>query len=228
MSEACWVGAEPDTVWRVSEAGDAFRVLAPSGVGPGVLVLHSSWGLTNGIRDYCRELSNAGYTVIAPDLLDGSTATSIEQAQHLLEEVDPNRLSVLVQAGARALYQAGKDADAKMTVIGFGMGGSLSFWAAARLATIFDRSVSYCGSQSIDFAAAEGPFLGHFGALDALVSEDDRTYTESLIRLGGNDATFHVYEGATSGFAEPGHLAYRPGDAAIAMERTLEFLAAGR
>ena len=151
-----------------------------------------------------------------------------DDADRLLQEVDPNRLSVLVQAGARALYQTGRDPEAKMAVIGFGMGGSLAFWAGARLALIFDRSVSFCAVQSVDFAAAEGPFLGHFGGDDPLVSEDDRTYTESLIRLGGNEAAFHVYEGAGSGFAEPGHPAFRGADAAVAMRRTLEFLAAGR
>jgi carboxymethylenebutenolidase len=208
----------------MSEAGDAFQIMAPSGRGPGVLVLHSAWGLTDGTRDFCRSLSDEGFTVVAPDLLDGVVASTSDEAERQLQSVDPSRLTVLVQAGARALYAAGRDPGAKMAVIGFSMGGSLAFWAGARLATIFDRSVSYCGAQSIDFAAAEGPFLGHFGELDPLVSEDDRTYTESLIRLGGNDSEFYLYDGVNAGFAEPGHLGYDESAADKSFARTIEFL----
>ena len=212
------------TVLEMSEPGDAFQVLAPDGGGPGVLVLHSAWGLHDGVRDYCRAISDAGFNVVAPDLLDGRVAQDAEEADELLHAVDPNRLSVLVQAGTRALYAAGGDADAAMSVIGFSMGGSLAYWVAARMPTVFRRAVSYCGLQSIDFTAAEADFLGHFAEHDPLVTDDDRIYTESLIRLGGNESAFHVYPGVRAGFAEPGHPDFDEEAAVTSLERTLAFL----
>ncbi len=189
-----------------------------------MLVLHSHWGLTDGVRDYCRNLSDEGFTVVAPDLFDGATAATDDEADALLLDVDPNRLTVLVQAGARALFAAGQDPVAKMGVVGFSMGGSLALWAGVRLAVIFDRIVSYYGSQSIDFSEAEGSFLGHFAADDPLIREDDRVYTESLIRLAKRPTTFHVYPDVAAGFAEPGHPAFDAKTAEQAFARTVDLL----
>lgn len=208
----------------MSEAGNAFQVTAPDGDGPGVLVLHSHWGLTDGIRDFSRQLSDQGFTVVAPDLFDGQVATNEAEADQLLADVDPNRLTVLVQAGARALYQAGRSIEEPSAVIGFAMGGSLALWGGARLPSIFNRIVSYYGAQSIDFAAAAGSFMGHFAADDPLVTEDDRVYTESLIRLAGHSTSFHVYTNVQAGFAEPHHPAFDAEAAQLAFARTVAFL----
>lgn len=54
-------------VFSTESAGEAFLVDPPGGAsGPGVLVLHSWWGLTDDVRDYCRAIAAEGYTVLAP------------------------------------------------------------------------------------------------------------------------------------------------------------------
>src|SRR5256885_4742453 len=58
------------------------------GSGPGVLVLHAWWGLTEPFRHICDRLAEAGFVALAPDLYRGKTATTVEEAQALGEALD--------------------------------------------------------------------------------------------------------------------------------------------
>jgi carboxymethylenebutenolidase len=51
---------------------------------PGVLVLHAWWGLNSCIKQLCDRLAQAGFVAFAPDLYQGRTAPTIEQAEALL------------------------------------------------------------------------------------------------------------------------------------------------
>ena len=49
-----------------------------SATGPGVVVLHTWWGLTEPFRQACDRLAEAGYVALAPDLYHGKTTDSVE------------------------------------------------------------------------------------------------------------------------------------------------------
>jgi carboxymethylenebutenolidase len=51
--------------------------------GPGVLVLHAWWGLTEPFRQACDQLAAAGFVALAPDLYRGKTTASVEEAETL-------------------------------------------------------------------------------------------------------------------------------------------------
>src|SRR2546429_9478091 len=51
------------------------------GSGPGVLVLHAWWGLTEPFRQVCDRLAEAGFVALAPDLYRGKTTAAVEEAQ---------------------------------------------------------------------------------------------------------------------------------------------------
>ena len=193
------------------------------GGGPGVLVLHSWWGLNDWTRDFCRRLAERGFTVVCPDLLDGATPSNEEEAQQALAERSPDELSGLVMSSARTLRAVAKDPNAKIGVIGFSMGASMSLWLAARIPGEVAASVVFYGSQSIDFDEATAAFQGHFGDDDHMLSEEDRVVTESFIRLGDNTTDFHVYPGAKHWFMEEGDN-FNPEAAELAFTRTVEFL----
>src|SRR2546421_5603523 len=53
------------------------------GSGPGVLVLHAWWGLTEPFRQVCDRLAEAGFVALAPDLYRGKTTAAGEEAQTL-------------------------------------------------------------------------------------------------------------------------------------------------
>src|SRR5215467_4721051 len=58
------------------------------GTGPGVVVLHAWWGLTEPFRDVCDRLAEAGYIALAPDLYHGKTTASVAEAEVLGAALD--------------------------------------------------------------------------------------------------------------------------------------------
>ena len=51
-------------------AGTGYLALPAGGAGPGILVLHAWWGLTDHVRHVCDQLATEGYLALAPDLFD--------------------------------------------------------------------------------------------------------------------------------------------------------------
>jgi carboxymethylenebutenolidase len=206
-------------------AGEAFFVEPPGDVhGPGVLVLHSWWGLNAWVRDFCRRLSSEGYTVLAPDLFDGVQPVTESEGEAVLGGVDPDELSGLVMSSAHTLRVLTGRPERPIATIGFSMGASLALWVTARLGTVINAAVAFYGTQAVDFDDANAAFLGHYAENDHIVSDDDRVATESFIRLGGQDTEFHVYPGTRHWFFEEGEH-HDPEAAELAWTRTTEFLA---
>lgn len=206
-------------------AGEAFLVDPPGGIqGPGILVLHSWWGLTDWVRDFCRRLAAEGYTTLAPDMFDGVQPVTEAEGEAVLAGTDPDEMSGLVMSSAHTLRAVSRNPDLPIVVIGFSMGASLALWVSARLPTAVNGAVAFYGAQSIDFEEAEADYLGHYAENDHIVSEEDRVLTESFIRLGGKSTEFHVYPGTSHWFFEDGDN-HDVEASELAWDRTIEFLA---
>ncbi|MFN8051633.1 MAG: dienelactone hydrolase family protein [Acidimicrobiales bacterium] len=213
---------------RPSSAGQAYLVRPGDdgeGTGPGVLVLHSWWGLTPGIKDFCNRLCDEGFVVLAPDLLDGKLPETAAEAEVELSESDPNATAALIISSTVALRSACEDPSGPVAVVGFSMGASWALWAATRQPDSFSKVVAYYGSQTIDFSDLRAQVQGHFPEHDALVSPDDIVLLEAdLFELGHEPEMWH-YEGVHHWFAEPGVEGFHDEPAAaLAWERTVEFL----
>lgn len=215
--------AENHSPFTNRKAGEAFLVNPEAGAGPGVLVLHSWWGLNPWVRDFCRRLSDIGFTVLAPDMFDGVQPVTEAEGEAVLAAADPDELSGLVMSSAQTLRAVSADAKRPIAVIGFSMGASLAMWLSARLTREVGSVVVFYGAQSIDFDEATACYQGHFAENDHIVSEEDRVVTESFIRLGGQDTTFHLYPGTRHWFFEDGD-SYDPEAAALAWDRMEAFL----
>src|ERR1700731_2973048 len=66
----------------------AYLAEPEQGSGPGVLVLHAWWGLTQPFRQICDRLAEAGFVALAPDLYRGKTTASVEEADALGSALD--------------------------------------------------------------------------------------------------------------------------------------------
>ena len=214
----------------IDSAGTAYLVTPDAGPGPGVLVLHSWWGLTVGVKDLCNQLADAGFSALAPDLAGGSTPETAAEAEVELGRTDPNETAALLLSSVAALRSQTTDPAGPVSVVGYSMGASWALWLATRQPDSIERVVAYYGTQSIDFMALKAPVVGHFAADDAIVSADEVVEMEAHLRLLDKSVEFHHYEGAQHWFAEDDHpeagRSHDPAAAALAWSRTLEFLRA--
>src|SRR5256714_6481674 len=66
----------------------AYLAVPEHGSGPGVLVLHAWWGLTQPFQQVCDRLAEAGFVALAPDLYRGKTTAVGEEAKALAGALD--------------------------------------------------------------------------------------------------------------------------------------------
>ncbi|HEU4916797.1 MAG TPA: dienelactone hydrolase family protein [Acidimicrobiia bacterium] len=200
----------------------AYFVSGDAGPGPGVLVLHSFWGLTQSVKSLCDDLADHGFTVLAPDINFGEHPSSEQEALDHLGKADPNRLASLVLSSAKLLHE--KSTEGPIGIVGFGMGGSLALWASVRLADLVDAAVSFYGSQQIDFAGSRASYLIHLAEEDEYVSDDEAAFMEATMRLEDLDVEVERIPGTRHGFAEPDGATFDPEARDRAWTRTLGFL----
>ena len=206
-------------------SGAAYLVQPDDGPGPGVLVLHSWWGLTRSVKDLVERLADAGYTALAPDLCGGVVPADAAEAQQLLADSDPNLTASLVLDSIVALRAHSVVPQDPVAVVGFSMGASWALWAATRQPSSIRTVVAYYGAQNIDFETLEAPVLGHFAEVDPLVSEDELVEMQARLLLSDKHVEVHRYPGTGHWFAEDGvESDHDPEAAELAWARTLAFL----
>lgn len=190
--------------------------------GPGVLLLHSLWGLTPSVKRLADDLADEGYTVLVPDLNFGVLPGSLTEALDHLSSASPDRLASLVLSSASLLSE--KSAEGAIGVVGFGMGGSLGLWASVRLPEVIGSVVSFYGSQQIDFAGSRSSYLIHFAETDEYISADEAVFMEATMGLESLPVEVVRYGGTRHGFSDPEGETFDPGSSELAWGRTLEFL----
>lgn len=200
----------------------AYFVQTEAGPGPGVLFLHSLWGLTPAAKRLCDDLADAGYSVLAPDLNLGELPTTQQEGLDRLGDANPDRLASLVLSSAGVISE--RAAIGPIGVVGFGMGGSLGLWASVRLADTVGAAVSFYGSQQIDFAGAQAAYLIHFADTDDFISSDEAAFMEATMHLESLDVRVERYPGTSHGFCEPESETFDPAASDRAWGRTLDFL----
>ena len=200
----------------------AYFVQADTGNGPGILLLHSLWGLTSSVKGLCDGLADHGFTVLAPDINFGELPESEEEGIDRLGEASPDRLASLVLSSARLV--ADQSSGGPIGIVGFGMGGSLGLWASVRLADIVAAAVSFYGTQQIDFAGSKSSYLIHFAEEDEYITDDEAAFMEATMGLESLPVEVVTYAGTQHGFCEPDSETFDPEAFEQAWSKTLGFL----
>lgn len=223
-----------DILTLPTDSGDlpVHRWLPPSGTGPGVLLLHEIFGISEYVRTRAADLAEAGYVVFAPELY-----WRLPQAQ--VGEDDASRGMELAQqlpwddalADARTAMdalRAAPESTGRIALVGFCYGGGLAFNLAAQ--TVPDALVSYYGSAlpTLLPLAREvtAPSLHHFGTADEFIPLETVEKVRDAVTTGHPRVQFFTYDGAGHAFDNPAPLFHHEQAAALAWQRTLVFLGA--
>ncbi len=205
--------------------------------GPGVVVLHAWWGLTEPFRQVCDRLAAAGFLALAPDLYRGKTATQVGEAETLSAALDQEseRVSGDIRGAAHYLRQHGAPSPtdgrgavgrSAVALVGFSLGGAyaldMSVTLAEEIAAVVIFYATYTGP---DYHRAKAAYLGHFAEHDPFEPTESVAELEQALKTAGRPATFHTYPGTTHWFFEANRPdAYDAAAAALAWERTVAFL----
>jgi carboxymethylenebutenolidase len=189
---------------------------------PGVVIYHPWWGLNDDVIAYAERLAGAGFSVVAPDLVQGRLASTIEDAERLSSGVDQEHADPVALAAIDRL--AGPAGVARIGTIGFSMGGAWAIWSAAKRPAVTASVVYYATMGGPSLAAASAPVLGHFAEVDPYEPDEAVLAFERALRDAGRRVAFHRYPGTGHWFAEPSRDAWRPQAADQAFTRTVEFL----
>lgn len=174
------------------------------------------------MKSLCDELADHGFTVLAPDINFGELPETEEEGIDHLGEADPDRLASLVLSSAHLLHE--RSSGGPISVIGFGMGGSLGLWASVRLSDRVGAAVSFYGTQQIDFAGSQSSYLIHFAEDDEYITDDEAVFMEATMRLESLPVEVITYPGTKHGFCEPDGETFDPEAFEDAWETTIGFL----
>jgi carboxymethylenebutenolidase len=211
-------------------ASDSFKLGAyradPSGTARGgVVVLQEIFGVNHHIRAVCDRLAGEGYAAVAPALFDrqqpnfesGYSPDEIAHARKYVANPDWGAMLKDVQAAIDDAKKSGPTA-----VIGFCLGGSLAFLAAAKLNGL-SAAIGYYGGQIVKNADEKPkvPTQLHFGEKDASIPTSD---LDIIKQKRGGDCEIYVYPGAQHGFHCDERGSYDEAASKLAWQRSMAFL----
>lgn len=202
--------------WRSDPSGEAKG---------GIVLLHAIYGLTDHMGGVCDMFAGAGYAAIAPALYDRGGGNRVfgydpdgqQAGREAYRSLQKGFILSDVAACADALRASGK-----VAISGFCTGGSWAWIAAAELD--FDAQVNFYGSHvpaRLDYAP-KCPTVMHYGDSDRVVPVSGI----EKIRAANPDIAIHVHPGAGHAFFNPEQASYDAEAAALAFERSIDFLSA--
>jgi len=188
---------------------------------PAVIVLHPWWGLNEDVVKYADRLPGSGFAAYAPDLVRGRVATTIPDAERLLQEKDDAHADSVALATVDRLVASGLQ---RIGVVGFSMGAAWAIWYPAQRPSIVATVVYYGTMVGPSLAQSKTPVLAHLAESDPYEPEENVVAFERALRDAGRSIVIHRYPGTGHWFAEPSRDAWRPEAANLAFDRTVAFL----
>ena len=188
-------------------------VASAQGGGPPVLLLHTWWGLNQTMKDFADRLAADGFTVLAPDLFDGTVLTTIEEADAHGQQMDAEYeriLGVVAVSLDELLARADVQGD-RAGIVALSFGG----WYARQVAEQRNDAAALVSIYSDVYDAPQGvAYQGHFAEDDQFVSAPSEPKSEET----------HVYPGTKHWFMESDRPEHDAQAQELAYGRIVEFL----
>jgi len=209
----------------------AYLAVPEGGSGPGVLVLHAWWGLTDVFKRVCDRLAEAGFVALAPDLYHGMTTTAVEEAEALGAALDQDVERWRGDIAGAMQFLRQHDAThlaggrGKLAFVGFSLGDAYALDMSVTLADQIAAVVVFYGSYpGLDYRSAKAAYLCHFAQDDPFEPAESVAQMEQELQAAGRPVTVYTYPGTTHWFFEDNRPEYDAEAARLAWERTIAFL----
>jgi carboxymethylenebutenolidase len=186
-----------------------YLVTPADGSGPGVLVIQEWWGLDSGIKEWTDRLGAAGFVALAPDLYHGEVAQhdEMDKAAHLMQSMPADRASRDMSAAVDYLTKHPAVTSKGIGVVGFCMGGMLSFLIAANRPDAVRALAPFygfpAGQTEPDWSKLTATVRGHMAEHDSFFSPEAARALEAKLRSMGKDCTLTVHSGTGHAFMGP-------------------------
>jgi carboxymethylenebutenolidase len=186
-----------------------YLVKPAAGSGPGVLVIQEWWGLDSGIKEMTDRLGAAGFVALAPDLYHGELAghTEMDKAARLMKSLPPERAGRDMSGAVDYLSSHSAVTSDGIGVVGFCMGGMLSFIIAANRPDKVRAVVPFYGfpqgDLEPDWSKLTASISGHMAEHDNFFSPAAAHALEARLRGMGKNVTLTVHPGTGHAFMAP-------------------------
>ena len=186
-----------------------YLVTPVAGSGPGVLVIQEWWGLDSGIKQMADRLGAAGFVAFAPDLYHGELAghDEMDKASHLMQSLPPDRAGRDMSGAVDYLASHAAVTSAGIGVVGFCMGGMLSFIIAANRPDKVKAVVPFYGfpqgQAEPDWSKLTASISGHMAEHDDFFPPDAARALEAKLQGMGKNVTLTVHAGTGHAFMAP-------------------------
>jgi carboxymethylenebutenolidase len=177
--------------------------------GPAVVVIQEWWGLDSGIKEMANRLAAAGFVALAPDLYRGELAqhTEMDRAAELMKTLPPERAGRDMSAAIDYLLTHHAVNSKHVGVVGFCMGGMLSFIIACNRPDKVTALVPFYGfpqgANEPDWTKLSAKVSGHMAEHDDFFKPDAARALEAKLRAMGKDVTLTVHPGTGHAFMGP-------------------------
>jgi carboxymethylenebutenolidase len=199
---------------------------------PVIVVVQEIFGVNADVRDTCDELAARGYFALSPDLfwrmepgvdMTDRTEAEWEKGFALYSAFDYDKGVSDIEATMH-LARSLPGATAKVGLLGYCLGGLMTFLTTARLGA--NASVVFYGGSTekhLDEAPKiKNPLLIHLGEEDEYITKDAQAAI--IAALAGNRlAQVYVYPGCCHAFARHRGIHFDKDAAELANRRTAEF-----
>jgi len=200
-----------ETVEFKSNGHNATGYLAkpPSGAGPGVLVIQEWWGLDADLKRMADKIAAAGFVALAPDLYHGQVAghTEMDKAAQLMNTMPPDRAARDMSGAVDYLAANPAVTSNGIGVVGFCMGGMLSFLIAANRGDQVKAVVPFYGfpqgAMEPEWSKLRASISGHMAENDSFFPPAAAQALEKKLRAMGKDVTLKVHPGTGHAFMGP-------------------------
>lgn len=176
---------------------------------PGLVLIQEWWGIEPHIRDLAQKLAAEGFVVAVPDLYHGKIVTEPNEAQKMVMMIGGNIDKAAREIiGALETVKAMPNVDPKkLGIMGFCVGGMMTFFVASRYADLGAVVPFYPGGYDPtpeEVAKVNAPVLAFYGRRDDSIPMEQVDKIEKLYRAAGKDYTAKVYD-AGHAFINPDH-----------------------